>query len=97
MKKERVRASENFLPLVRCCSMAILEKIATMNESADSFHTLETTQQSRQWLPKGQPGPVKAKVHSTRTKQMIPAFFDINVPRETTVNANYIMEALACS
>ncbi len=31
---------------------------------------------SKQWLPKSKPGPVKAKVHTTRTKQMILAFFD---------------------
>jgi hypothetical protein len=54
-----------------------------------------------QWLPKGQPGLVKAKVHATRTKQMVLAFFDSKgqiytnyVPRGTTVNANYIVEAL---
>jgi hypothetical protein len=54
-----------------------------------------------QWLPKGQPGPVKAKVHGTRTKQMVLAFFNSKgliytnyMPRGTTVNANYIVEAL---
>ncbi len=30
----------------------------------------------KQWLPKSKPGPVNAKVHTTRTKQMILAFFD---------------------
>ena len=54
-----------------------------------------------QWLPKGQPGPIKAKVHATRTKQMVLCFFNSKgliytnyVPRGTTVNANYIVEAL---
>jgi diketogulonate reductase-like aldo/keto reductase len=72
-----------------------------MDESAVSFHTLETMQQLMQWLPKGQPGPVKVKVHATRTKQMVLAFFDSKgliytnyVPRGTMVNANYIMEVL---
>jgi histone-lysine N-methyltransferase SETMAR len=44
---------------------------------------------------------VKAKVHATRTKQMVLVFFDSKgliytnyVPRGTTVNANYIVEAL---
>jgi hypothetical protein len=44
---------------------------------------------------------VKAKVHMIRTKQMVLASFDrkgliytIYMPRGTTVNASYIMEAL---
>jgi hypothetical protein len=60
MKKERVRTSKNLLVMVRCCSMVIMDKIVIMDKSAISLHTLETKQQSRQWLPKGQPGPVKA-------------------------------------
>ena len=66
-----------------------------------SFHTPETKQQSKQWLRKGLPGPIKAKVHATRSKQMVLAFFDAKgliytnyVPRGTTVNANYIVGAL---
>ncbi len=50
---------------------------------------------------KGQPDPVKAKVHTTRTKQMVLAFFNNKgliyakyVLRGTTVNARYIVEAL---
>jgi histone-lysine N-methyltransferase SETMAR len=76
MKKERVRTSELFLAMVRRRSMSLLDNIVTMDESAVSFHILETKQQSMQWLPKEQPGPVKAKVHATRTKQMVLAFFD---------------------
>jgi histone-lysine N-methyltransferase SETMAR len=78
-----------------------LENIVTMDESAVSFHTPETKQQSKQWLKKGEPGPIKAKVHATRAKQMVLAFFDAKgliytnyVPKGTTVNANYIVEAL---
>ena len=40
-----------------------------MNESAVSFHTPETEQQ--QWLKKGTPGPIEAKVHASRIKQMV--------------------------
>ncbi len=54
------------------CWLAILSNIVTMDKSAMSFLTPETKQQYRQWLPKGQPGPVKAKVHVTRTKRMVP-------------------------
>jgi histone-lysine N-methyltransferase SETMAR len=81
--------------------MSLLDNIVMMDESAVSFHTPEMKQQSMQWLPKGQPRPVKAKVHATRTKQMVLAFFNSKgliytnyVPRGTTVNANYIVEAL---
>jgi histone-lysine N-methyltransferase SETMAR len=101
MKKERVRTSEAFLAMVRRRSKAILENIVTMDESAVSFHTPETKEQSKQWLKKGEPGPIKAKVHATRTKQIVLAFFDAKgliytnyVPKGTTVNANYIVEAL---
>ena len=101
MKMDRVRTSEAFLAMVRRRSKAILGNIVTMDESAVSFHTPETKQQSKQWLKKGLPGPIKAKVHATRSKQMVLAFFDNKgliytnfVPRGTTVNANYILEVL---
>lgn len=101
MKLERKRTSEALLAMVRRRSKAVLDNIVTMDESAVSFHTPETKRQSMQWLPKGQPGPIKAKVHATRTKQMVLCFFDSKgliytnyVPRGTTVNANYIVEAL---
>jgi histone-lysine N-methyltransferase SETMAR len=84
--------------------MAMLDNIVTMDESVNgsvSFNTPETKQQSKQWLPKGQLGPIKAKVQASWAKQMVLAFFDAKgiiytnyVPRETTVNANYIVEAL---
>jgi hypothetical protein len=51
---------------------------------------------------KAQPGPIKAKVHANRSKQMVLAFFDNKgliytnyVPRGKTVNANYLVEALS--
>jgi histone-lysine N-methyltransferase SETMAR len=76
-----------------------VENIITMDELAVSFHTPETKQQSKQWLKKGELGPIKAKVHATRAKQMVLAFFDKKgliyyVPRGTTVNVRYIVEAL---
>ncbi len=65
-----------------------------------SMHTPETKSQSKQWLKKGTPGPVKAKNHASRMKQMVMvmAFFDSRgmvhtnyVPRGKTVNADYII------
>jgi uncharacterized protein YnzC (UPF0291/DUF896 family) len=76
MKKERVWTSEAFLAMIRRCSKAMLENIVMMDESAALFHTPKTKQQSKQWLKKGEPGPIKAKVHATREKQMVIAFFD---------------------
>ncbi len=87
--------------MIRRRSKAMLENIVTMDESAVSFHIPETKQQSKQWLKKGKPGPIKAKVHVTRAKQIVLAFFDAKgliytnyVPKGTTVNARYIVEAL---
>jgi hypothetical protein len=62
--------------MIRCRSKAMLDNIVTMDESAVSFHTPETKQQFKQWLKEGEPGPIKAKVHATRAKQMVLVFFD---------------------
>lgn len=76
MQKERVRMSVAFLVKVCCHSIVMLENIVTMEESAVLFHTPKTKVQSKQWLPKGQPDPVKAKVLATMNKQMVLAFFE---------------------
>jgi hypothetical protein len=93
--------SEACLAMIHRSSKAMLENIVMMDESVVSFHTPETKQQSKQWLKKGEPGPIKAKVHVTRAKQMVLAFFDAKgliytnyVPKGTMVNARYIVEAL---
>ncbi len=74
----------------------------TIDEPAVSFHTPETKQQSKLCTKKIKLGPIKAKVHVTRSKLMVLAFFNnkgliyINyVPRGKTVNANYIVKALS--
>jgi hypothetical protein len=62
---------------------------------------LRQKKQSRQWIEKGKPGPIKARVHASRTKQMVMAFFDYKrliythiVPRGDKVNAIYIVKVL---
>ena len=75
-KKARVERCDEFLRLVRRRSKSVLDSIVTMDESAVSFHTPETKQQSKQWIKKGQPGPIKARVHASRQKQMLLAYFD---------------------
>jgi hypothetical protein len=71
MKNERVRICEAFMSLLLHHSMAMLDQIATMDGPGVSFHTPQTKQQRKQWLAKGKPGPIKAKVHASRTKQMV--------------------------
>jgi histone-lysine N-methyltransferase SETMAR len=100
-KDERVQRSEDFLQLLRKHSLAALNNIVTMDESAVSFHTPEMKRQSKQWVKKGQPGPLKAKVHASRSKQMVLVFFNAKgviymnfVPKGKTVNATYIRTAL---
>jgi hypothetical protein len=48
MKKERVQTSEAFLAMICRYSKAMLENMVMMDESAVSFHTPETKQQSKQ-------------------------------------------------
>ncbi len=96
MKMERLRTSEAFLGMIHRRSKAMLGSIVTMDKSAVLFHTPETKQQSKQWLKKGKPGPIKAKVHTRRIKQIVLAFFDSKgliytnyLPWGTTLNAIY--------
>ena len=63
--------------------------------------TPETKQQSKEWVKKGSPGPIKCKSQASRVKQMVITFHDKEgliytnmVPRGTTVNAAYIVRAL---
>jgi len=100
-KQERVRTCEEFVAAVHRHSKSMLDNIVTMDETMISYHTPETKKQSKQWRRKGQPGPIKAKVHASRTKQMVMAFFDSKgliythiVPRGSTINANYIVMTL---
>jgi histone-lysine N-methyltransferase SETMAR len=100
-KQQRVDRCQEFVNIVWRQSKAVLNNIVTMDESAVSFHTPETKQQSKQWVKKGQPVPIKAKVHATRSKQMGLVFFDSQgviyndyVPKGKTVNSEYIITAL---
>jgi hypothetical protein len=77
----------------------MLDNIVTMEKSMVSYHMPETKNQSKQWMKKGL--PIKERVHASRMKQMLLAFFDskglINthiVPRGASINANYIIKAL---
>lgn len=100
-KDERVRICQQLVAAVHRHSMAYLDSIVTMDETMVSLHTPETKKQSKRWVPKGQPGPIKARVHASRTKLMVIAFFDAKgliytniVPKGKTVNAAYIVKTL---
>ena len=64
-KVEHCSCAETFKKWSFELGAAFLTSIVTMDESAVSFHTPETKEQSRQWLEKGMPGPLKAKVHAS--------------------------------
>jgi hypothetical protein len=66
--------------------MAMLDSIIMMDESAVNFHMPETKMQFKQWTKKGQLGPIKAKVHATRSKQMVLAVFK----NEGLICTNYV-------
>jgi hypothetical protein len=87
IKKERVRMSKEVLAMVRCRSMTMTDNTVTMDETAVSFYTPEINQQSRQWLPKGQPDSVKTTVHGLLWQQGP----DLHKPsaQGTAVNAKY--------
>ena len=98
-KQERVRCSQVFDRHFQREGERFLQNIVTMDESAVSYHTPETKQQSKQWLKKGTPGPIKARSQASRIKQMVLAFFDMEgmiythmVPRGKTVNGEYVKE-----
>ncbi len=100
-KELRVRTSKEFIKLVQTKGRSVLDRIITMDESSVSMHTFKTKQQSKQWLKKSTPGPVKARVHASRMKTMVLAFFDSQemvytnyFPRGSKVNAKYIIRAL---
>jgi hypothetical protein len=48
----------------------------TMDKALVSYFTPETKRMSKEWTLKGKPGPLKAKVQASHSKQMVFAFFD---------------------
>ncbi len=75
-KEERVNACSELIAVVKCHSMAMMDQIVTMDETMVCYHTPETKRQLKQWVKRGQPGSIKAKVHASRMNQVVMAFFD---------------------
>jgi hypothetical protein len=100
-KQERIRVCSDFIAAVHRRPKAMLDAIVTMDETMVSYHTSETKKQSKQWIPRGQSGPLKARVHASQTKQMVMAFFNLRgliythiVPRGASINAAYTNKVL---
>jgi orotate phosphoribosyltransferase-like protein len=60
-KEERVRVVNVFKKHLFELGERFKSMVVTMDESMVSFYTPETKNQSRQWLPKGDPALIKAK------------------------------------
>ena len=98
---KRKKCSEVFLHQYHEEGKQFLERIVTMDESAVCYHTPETKNQSKQWVPRGTLGPIKGRSVASRKKVMVLVFFDCSgliytnvVPNGKTVNAEYIISAL---
>jgi hypothetical protein len=98
---KRLETSVAFIKMVQDKGRSFSGKITTMDKSAVLIHTPETKLQSKKWLKRGIPSPIKAKVFASHTKQMVLAFFDYYriiltnyIPQGATVNVDYIISAL---
>ena len=98
--RSRVETARQILRLDSRLGLAFRQSVITMDETMVAFHTPETKQRSKQWLPKGSPAPVKAKVIASR-KQMVLSFFDHQglifqrfAPLGTSINGDFIIEVL---
>ena len=99
--RSRVETARQILRLDSRLGLAFRQSVITMDETMVAFHTPETKQRSKQWLPKGSPAPVKAKVIASRKKQMVLSFFDHQglifqrfAPLGTSINGDFIIEVL---
>jgi hypothetical protein len=99
-KKEKVRICTDFVSIVHCHSMSMLDNIVMMDETMVSYHTPEAMRQSKQRIKKGLLGPVKAR-HLQANQAVVLWFFDSKelvythiVPNSITINANYTEAAL---
>jgi hypothetical protein len=100
-KQQCFNVCTNLVAAVHCCSLPMVDSIVTMDETMMSYCTWKTKKQSLPWIKKGQPGPINAKVHASRTKQTLLAFFDskgliytLSVTRDASTNAIYIIKVL---
>jgi hypothetical protein len=61
-KQERVRICSDIIAAIHHQPKSILDCIVTVDEIVTSYHASETKQkQNKQWILKGQPGPLKGR------------------------------------
>ncbi len=101
-KEDCVRISQEFVDAVERSGLSMLDRIITMDETLVSYFTPETKRMSKEWTLKGKPGPLKAKVQASRSKQMVFAFFESHsliythiASRSATINAPYVVDVLS--
>ncbi len=75
-KQGRVRVCSDFIAAIHGRSKSMLDCIVTTDKTMVSYHNRETKKQSKQWIPKGELGPLKVRVHANQTKQMVMTFFN---------------------
>ncbi len=78
-KEHSTVLSASFTNSVEMKGKAWLQSIVTMDELAMSLHTPERKNQPKQWLKKGSPGLIKARVNASHKNVKVLAFFDCEV------------------
>ncbi len=96
-----MRISLEFVDAVERSGLSMLDRIISMDETLVSYFTPETKRMSKEWTLKGKPGPLKAKVQASRSKQMVFVFFDLRgliythiASKSATINAPYVVNLL---
>ncbi|XP_039303461.1 histone-lysine N-methyltransferase SETMAR-like [Solenopsis invicta] len=75
-KRIRMDMSRECLSLYQKNPAEFLRRMVTVDETWVHYHTLETKQQSKQWIAVGEPTPKKAKVVLSAGKVMATVFWD---------------------
>jgi hypothetical protein len=74
--KHKLKQSKEFVEVVQMKGWTVLDQNITMDKLAASMHSAYSRNKAavQAVAKKGTPGPVKAKVHATRTKTMMLVF-----------------------
>jgi len=101
-KENRVEISQELLASANG-NVNFLKNIITGDDTWVCGYDVETKMQSSQWMGKGSPRPIKARMSRSKIKVMLVVFFDWKgivhnefVPRGQMVNKQLYQEVLAC-
>jgi histone-lysine N-methyltransferase SETMAR len=99
--KARKEACQELLQLYRANETTFIDQIITGDESWFHFYEPQTKQQSSQWLPRGDPPPLKSKAAPSMGKRMASVFWDTRgiillewLPERQTINSDYYISLL---